>query len=219
MHRYGFNKLRNGKLRVILPGDEKRGDVESGDIHAVAIAMMVRAMKMFVVPGSKILGEHKPQFEVQVGAITIEASARVSHPADVLTDFEFLPQCDIRCGKMGIETVDGATLPGMLDDNVLSVVTIASRRVNIGYGACGDGTHFIEWSVVTVPFERFNIDALMKLGTEHPVFGASAIVPLRNPITLSFHIHHGFSCLTQLRTLRRFHYSKARQMQVQAKRL
>jgi len=53
----------------------------------------------------------------------------------------------------------------------------------------------------------------------HPVFGASAIVPLRNPITLSFHIHHGFSCLTQLRTLRRFHYSKARQMQVQAKRL
>ena len=54
MHGYGFDKLRNAKLRVILPGDEKGGDVESGDIHAVAVAMMVGAVEMFVVPGGEI---------------------------------------------------------------------------------------------------------------------------------------------------------------------
>ena len=108
-----------------------------------------------------------------MGAITIEAGARVSHPPDVLPDLEFLPHCDIRGGKVGIETVDGAALPGMLDDDVLAVVAIASRRVDIGHGAGGDGAHLIEGSAVAVPLEGFDIDALMKLGAEHPVIGAS----------------------------------------------
>ena len=173
MHGYGFDKLRNGKLWVFLPGKIKGGDIESYDIHAVTVAMMVGAVEMFLLPGRETLGRHDPQFEVQVGAITIEASAGVSHPPDVLADLEFLPLFNICGGKVGVETVERATLPGVLDDDVFPVVAIASSRVNIGDGAGGDGAHFIEGVAVAVPFEGFDIDALMKLGTKYPVFGAS----------------------------------------------
>lgn len=162
----GGDEFAEFDLGVFLVGEEEFGDVDSGEVHAVEGSVVVGAADEGFLPVFVVAAHEEGDFEVEVGAGAVDASAGVAHAAEDGACFDGVAGFAGDFREVGVEGVDGGVFPAVFDDEVFAVVAAAGDGAGVDDGAVGNAGDEVEGISGAVAFDGGDVDAFVEFGEE-----------------------------------------------------
>ena len=167
LHRLAPYEFAEPQLRIRPVREEKRRDIDTGDVHAIEIAVIVRTAEIDVVPCLVVVTHQQAYLQMHVRPRPVQSRTGVTHASEHRSRIHRVPDLRRDLGKVRIDGIDLRFIPLVLHDHIFPVIAASRDQAGMDDLALRDAHHQVQRIARLVPLHRGDVDSLVETGHHH----------------------------------------------------